>query len=259
LSISRRLFLNVDVDSLDANALPSRSAAGVLGAFWSYQCIVGAWRGPCRSRHAPPLGHRNRAECVEEMRVVRPMFAPREPNLTFRRWGRRRAARDRELRRPEVAVHGRALRCGCGTRDARRRATRICRRRSSESPGGPDSSRSRSPRHLESDLGQAGPARHAEWVRVRMHPYPTERMHGHLMGRRRDQPEGSSREVKPLRLLARGALGEEHRHAPGDYRETARNHIEHIYAKTGASNRVRASLFAVQHGLIPADAAFAER
>jgi DNA-binding NarL/FixJ family response regulator len=41
--------------------------------------------------------------------------------------------------------------------------------------------------------------------------------------------------------------------------KTARNHIEHIYAKTGTSNRVRASLFAVQHGLIPEDVAFAER
>jgi DNA-binding NarL/FixJ family response regulator len=30
-----------------------------------------------------------------------------------------------------------------------------------------------------------------------------------------------------------------------------RNHIEHIYTKIGATNRVTASLFAVQHGLIP--------
>ena len=41
--------------------------------------------------------------------------------------------------------------------------------------------------------------------------------------------------------------------------KTARNHIEHIYAKTGTSNRVRASMFAVQHGLVPEDTAFAER
>ena len=33
--------------------------------------------------------------------------------------------------------------------------------------------------------------------------------------------------------------------------KTARNHIEHIYAKIGVSNRAGASLFAMQHGLLP--------
>ena len=33
--------------------------------------------------------------------------------------------------------------------------------------------------------------------------------------------------------------------------KTARNHIEHIYTKTGASNRAMVSLFAAQHGLLP--------
>ena len=33
--------------------------------------------------------------------------------------------------------------------------------------------------------------------------------------------------------------------------KTARNHIEHIYAKTGATSRVTASLFAMQQGLLP--------
>ena len=32
--------------------------------------------------------------------------------------------------------------------------------------------------------------------------------------------------------------------------KTARNHIEHIYAKIGASTRVAASLFAMQNGLL---------
>ena len=36
--------------------------------------------------------------------------------------------------------------------------------------------------------------------------------------------------------------------------KTARNHIEHIYTKIGASSRVNASLFAMQHGLLAADA-----
>jgi len=34
-------------------------------------------------------------------------------------------------------------------------------------------------------------------------------------------------------------------------RKTAGNHIEHIYMKTGASNRAAASLFSMQHGLLP--------
>ena len=35
--------------------------------------------------------------------------------------------------------------------------------------------------------------------------------------------------------------------------KTTRNHIEHIYTKTGATSRVTASLFAMQHGLLPED------
>lgn len=31
--------------------------------------------------------------------------------------------------------------------------------------------------------------------------------------------------------------------------KTVRNHIEHIYAKTGVTNRVSASLFALSHGI----------
>jgi hypothetical protein len=33
--------------------------------------------------------------------------------------------------------------------------------------------------------------------------------------------------------------------------KTVANHIEHIYAKIDASTRARASLFAVQNGLLP--------
>jgi len=33
--------------------------------------------------------------------------------------------------------------------------------------------------------------------------------------------------------------------------KTAGNHIEHIYAKIGASSRAAAAMFAVQHGLLP--------
>jgi len=33
-------------------------------------------------------------------------------------------------------------------------------------------------------------------------------------------------------------------------RKTAGSHVEHIYTKIGASNRARASLFAMKHGLM---------
>jgi hypothetical protein len=33
--------------------------------------------------------------------------------------------------------------------------------------------------------------------------------------------------------------------------KTAGNHVEHIYAKIGASSRTAAAMFAVQHGLLP--------
>jgi DNA-binding NarL/FixJ family response regulator len=36
--------------------------------------------------------------------------------------------------------------------------------------------------------------------------------------------------------------------------KTVGNHIEHIYAKIDASSRATASLFAMQHGLIPEEA-----
>ena len=83
---------------------------------------------------------------------------------------------------------------------------------------------------------------------------------GHRVGRRRDRPAGlTARELDVLRLLARGLSAKEIATRLVITPKTARNHIEHIYAKIGTSNRVRASMFAVQHGLIPEDAAFAER
>jgi hypothetical protein len=41
--------------------------------------------------------------------------------------------------------------------------------------------------------------------------------------------------------------------------KTAGNHHEHIYAKIGAVNRAGASLFAVQHGLLPEGDVWGER
>ena len=74
---------------------------------------------------------------------------------------------------------------------------------------------------------------------------------GHRVGRRRDRPAGlTAREVDVLQLLARGLSSKEIATSLVITPKTARNHIEHIYAKTGASNRAAASLFATQHGLL---------
>jgi len=68
---------------------------------------------------------------------------------------------------------------------------------------------------------------------------------------RGSRPAGlTDREVDVLRLIARGCsaieVGTELHIAP----KTARNHIEHIYAKLNTSNRTGAALFALTHGLV---------
>jgi HD-GYP domain-containing protein (c-di-GMP phosphodiesterase class II) len=74
---------------------------------------------------------------------------------------------------------------------------------------------------------------------------------GHAVRRIQSRPAGlTPRESEVLSLLARGRssrqIAEELVISP----KTARNHIEHIYAKIEVSNRAMASLFAVRHGLI---------
>jgi DNA-binding NarL/FixJ family response regulator len=61
----------------------------------------------------------------------------------------------------------------------------------------------------------------------------------------------TSREVDVLRLLARGMSSKQIAERLVISPKTARNHIEHIYAKIGASSRATASLFAMQQGLLP--------
>ncbi len=76
---------------------------------------------------------------------------------------------------------------------------------------------------------------------------------GHPVRRRKDWPAGlTSREVEVLRLLARGASNREVAERLVISRKTATNHIEHIYAKIGVSNRAMASMFAVRNGLMTA-------
>ena len=73
---------------------------------------------------------------------------------------------------------------------------------------------------------------------------------GHRVARRRMRPAGlTAREVDVLRLLARGLSNKEIASKLVITPKTARNHVEHVYAKIGASTRVTAS----QHGLLTDD------
>jgi HD-GYP domain-containing protein (c-di-GMP phosphodiesterase class II) len=77
---------------------------------------------------------------------------------------------------------------------------------------------------------------------------------GHRTDRRHSRPAGlSRREIDVLRLIARGMSSREIASRLALSPKTVRNHTEHIYAKTGAGNRVAASMFAVEHGLLPVE------
>jgi HD-GYP domain-containing protein (c-di-GMP phosphodiesterase class II) len=83
---------------------------------------------------------------------------------------------------------------------------------------------------------------------------------GHRVRRRREWPAGlTTREVEVLRLVTRGLSNREIADQLTITRKTAGNHVEHVYAKIGASNRARAALFAMKHGLmsdlLPAESA----
>ena len=54
-----------------------------------------------------------------------------------------------------------------------------------------------------------------------------------------------------LRLLARGLSNKEIAERLVISPKTVGNHVEHIYSKIDASTRAAASLFAMQHGLLP--------
>lgn len=74
---------------------------------------------------------------------------------------------------------------------------------------------------------------------------------GQRRGKRRSGPAGlSPREIEVLTLIARGASTRQVAQRLYITPKTAETHIERIYAKTGASTRSTATLFAMQHGLL---------
>ncbi len=74
---------------------------------------------------------------------------------------------------------------------------------------------------------------------------------GHQAPRRVAGPAGlTSREMDVLVLVARGLSNKEVAERLVISRKTVANHVEHIYAKIGVSNRAAAALFATRHGLL---------
>jgi HD-GYP domain-containing protein (c-di-GMP phosphodiesterase class II) len=74
---------------------------------------------------------------------------------------------------------------------------------------------------------------------------------GHRPPRRPTAPAGlTPREVEVLRLIAIGHTTAQVAQALGISAKTTDHHIQHIYAKIGASNRSVATLFAMQNGLV---------
>ena len=73
---------------------------------------------------------------------------------------------------------------------------------------------------------------------------------GQPAGRSNPRADGlTAREVEVLRLVARGASNREIAATLVISEKTARNHVERTYAKIGVTNRIGASMYALDHGL----------
>jgi DNA-binding NarL/FixJ family response regulator len=73
---------------------------------------------------------------------------------------------------------------------------------------------------------------------------------GHRASRRKSGSAGlTNREVEVLRLVAQGRSNREIATELFIAEKTARNHVEHVYAKLGVNNRTQASLAAIDRGL----------
>jgi HD-GYP domain-containing protein (c-di-GMP phosphodiesterase class II) len=73
---------------------------------------------------------------------------------------------------------------------------------------------------------------------------------GHRAARSRRDDLLTPREREVLGLVARGLSNREISHRLVLSEKTVRNHVERTYTKIGATNRVGASLYALQHGLV---------
>jgi HD-GYP domain-containing protein (c-di-GMP phosphodiesterase class II) len=70
--------------------------------------------------------------------------------------------------------------------------------------------------------------------------------------RRQEWPAGlTDREVEVLRLVAKGLSRRQAATALFVSEGTIRSHLEHIYSKSGISNRSAVTLFAIEHDLLP--------
>jgi DNA-binding NarL/FixJ family response regulator len=84
-------------------------------------------------------------------------------------------------------------------------------------------------------------------------PSPPTWLHaaGHASHQAKPRPDGlTAREVEVLRLVAQGASNKEIAAKLVISEKTARNHVERTYAKIGVSNRVAASMYALERGLL---------
>jgi DNA-binding NarL/FixJ family response regulator len=110
------------------------------------------------------------------------------------------------------------------------------------------------PHRAARSAGEAASELHAEVTAGRLDGDAANavlRAAGHRIASRRDWPAGlTAREVEVLRLVARGFSNKEIAEHLVISRKTAGNHVEHVYTKIGVSNRARAGLFAMQHGLM---------
>ena len=74
---------------------------------------------------------------------------------------------------------------------------------------------------------------------------------GHASHKSKPRPDGlTAREVEVLRLVAQGASNKEIAAKLVISEKTARNHVERTYAKIRVSNRIGASMYALEHGLV---------
>lgn len=74
---------------------------------------------------------------------------------------------------------------------------------------------------------------------------------GHAPAKPKARPHGlTAREVEVLRLVAQGVSNREIAAKLVLSEKTVRNHVERTYTKIGVSNRIGASMYALEHGLV---------